>query len=236
MDEKQVIEAIKKARTKTKKRNFKQSFDLILNLKNLNLKKPEENVNNFLVLPNSRGKKVKICGFVGKELMEKAKASLDFAIRNDEFDKYRQSKPLTRKLARDYDFFVAQADLMPEIAKIFGKTLGSRGKMPSPKAGGVVPAMIPDLKPIYNKLQKTVKIETKKELIIKCIVGGEDMDDKQVADNVLAVYHAVVHDLPKHEFNIRNAKIKLTMGIPVTIGDKDEESKEDSGMEKKKGK
>lgn len=224
MEQKDILNAVKKAREKTKKRNFKQSFDLILNLRHLNLKKPEENVNNFVVLPHIRGKKVKVCGLVGKELAQKSKAVFDFTITDEEFPKYREDKNKIKKIARDCDFFVAQANIMPEIAKIFGKVLGSRGKMPSPKAGCVVPPIMPDLKPIYDKLQKTVKIETKKEPIIKCIVGTEDMEDKLVVDNILMIYNAVIHDLPKHEINVRNMKIKMTMGEPITVGKQNEES------------
>ena len=48
MDKNIILEAIKKARENSKKRKFSQSFDLIVNLKNINLKKAGDNVDTFL--------------------------------------------------------------------------------------------------------------------------------------------------------------------------------------------
>ena len=44
MDEKTVIETLKKLREESKERKFKQSVELIVNLKDLNLKNPDEQV------------------------------------------------------------------------------------------------------------------------------------------------------------------------------------------------
>ncbi|MBU4501171.1 MAG: 50S ribosomal protein L1, partial [Nanoarchaeota archaeon] len=68
MNKKDILNAIKNAREASKKRKFSQTFDLVVNLHKLNLKKPEENVNAFVVLPQGKGKKVKVCALVDKEL------------------------------------------------------------------------------------------------------------------------------------------------------------------------
>jgi len=65
---KKAIEELKKS-----KRNFKQTFDLIFVLKNLNLKKPEEQVDFFQLMHFATGKKIKVCGLVGSELIGQAK-------------------------------------------------------------------------------------------------------------------------------------------------------------------
>ena len=59
MDKNIILEAIKKARENSKKRKFSQSFDLIVNLKNINLKKAGDSVDSFLTLPFGRRKKNK---------------------------------------------------------------------------------------------------------------------------------------------------------------------------------
>ncbi|MBM3200147.1 50S ribosomal protein L1, partial [Candidatus Woesearchaeota archaeon] len=190
MNKEDILKAIKKAREASKKRKFNQSFDLVINLQKLNLKKPEENINNFIVLPQGRGKKLKICALVDKELAVQAKVICDKMIIKDEFAKYSEKKAL-KKLATEFDYFIAQANLMVDIAKFFGKVFGPKGKMPSPKSGCIVPPNI-DLKMIYAKLQKTVRLQTKNEQSIKCIVGTEDMKDEQVQENVLTVYNTVM--------------------------------------------
>jgi len=48
MDKKKFLEALNKAKQDSKKRNFKQKVDLIVNLKDLDLKKPEQQVEFFL--------------------------------------------------------------------------------------------------------------------------------------------------------------------------------------------
>jgi len=224
MNKEDILKAINKARESSKKRNFNQTFDLVINLQQLNLKKPEENINTFIVLPQGKGKKSKICALVDKELASQAKEICDKAILKDEFTKYTDKKKL-RKLAQEYDYFIAQANLMVDVAKFFGKVFGPKGKMPNPKAGCIVPPKI-DLKIIYNKLQKTVRLQTKNEQAVKCSVGTEDMKDEQVQENILVVYNALVHSLPKEAHNIKNALLKLTMGSPIIIGAKEEEKKE----------
>ncbi len=224
MNKEDILKAIKKAREASKKRKFNQTFDLVINLTKLNLKKPEENVNTFIVLPQGRGKKLKICALVDKELAVQAKGVCDKTILKDEFDKYTDKKIL-RKLATEYDYFVAQANLMVDIAKFFGKVFGPKGKMPSPKAGCIVPPNI-DMKIVYNKLQKTVRLQTKNEQAIKCSVGTEDMKDEQLQENILTVYNTLVSSLPKDVENISNVILKLTMGSPVVIGEEEKELKQ----------
>ena len=213
MDKNKLIEIIKK--TRNTKRNFKQKFDLIINLKNLNLKKPEENINTFLVLPYRIGKKIKTCIFVDDQLVNKAKNVCDEVIHKDDFSKYKDKKVI-KKLAQKYDYFIAQANLMADVASVFGKVLGPKNKMPNPKAGCVVPP-VTELKPLIEKLNKTIKLQTKNELIIKAIVGSEDMKDEEIAENVLFLYNQLLHLLPQEKNNVKNIFIKLTMGKPVEI-------------------
>jgi large subunit ribosomal protein L1 len=221
MNDQEVIDALKKLRGSSPKKKFSQTVDIVLNLKQLDLKKPEQQVNIFAILPNGRGKKLKICALVDKELVNSAKECCDRVIMKDEFSKF--DKKSLRKLANGYDFFIAQANVMPDIAKYMGKTLGTKGKMPNPKAGCVVPPNA-NVKALCEDLQKTVRLQTKNELAIKCPVGVETMSDDQIKDNVMYIYNSLLRILPREKHNIKNALLKLTMGPAVKIGAaKDEE-------------
>lgn len=219
MDKNEILVDIKQLREIAVKRNFEQTFDLIVSLKNLNLKKPENNVNTFYALPHSKGKKAKVCAFVSNELITKAKASCDLAILASDFGKY--DKKAAKKLAAQYDFFIAQGNLMAQIATVFGKVLGPRGKMPNPKAGCVVQAT-DDLKPVVERLHKTVRIQTKNELAIKVPVGVLSMKDEDVAENILHVYNTLLQELPQEKNNIRRVLLKLTMSKPISLREKQE--------------
>lgn len=206
------IEALKKD---SKKRNFSQTIDLIITLKNLDIKKTENQVDFFATLHHSKGKAAKVCALVGPELKEEASKNMDKAILADDFVKYAKKSEL-KKLARDYDFFVAQANIMPKVAQAFGKVLGPKGKMPNPKAGCVVPPKAA-LKPLHERLQKTVRLKAKTALMIQTIVGNESMKDEEVIDNIMTVYKQLVHHLPNEENNIKEVLVKLTMSKPLKV-------------------
>lgn len=216
MNQKQFTEAIAKARQLGQGKKFKQTFDLVINLKNLDTKRPEDKVDVSIQLPHGRGKQVKICAFVDDSLVLEAKKVFDRAIEVSEFPGLSKNKRALRKLAREYDYFVAQANLMPQIAQTFGKFLGPKGKMPNPKAGCVIPPKVV-LQPIIDRLKKTVRLVMKNELILKCPIGIETMSDADVTDNLMAAYNAVMHVLPQKENNLKSVIVKLTMGAPVEV-------------------
>ena len=62
-----ILEAIKLAREKSKERKFSQSFDLIINLKEFDIKK-EAKIDDFITLPHGRGKDATVCALVGQEM------------------------------------------------------------------------------------------------------------------------------------------------------------------------
>lgn len=224
---KQAIEIVKK---NSPKRKFTQSFDLIINLRDINLKDPSQQLDLFVPLHYSKGKKTKVCALVGPELAKQAKEVCDFLVKQDEFVKYLKDKKLTKKLANDYDFFIAQANLMADVAKSFGRVFGPKGKMPNPKAGCVVPPTA-NLQPVYDKLQNMVRIVAKTAPSVQVIVGNEEMKPEEVLDNIMTVFNQVVHHLPGEKNNIRNVYLKLTMGQCIKVGAKEEEAK----PEEKKG-
>lgn len=224
MDKEQIQAAIAKAKDISEKRNFKQSYDLIINLKGIDLKKPEHQIDTFITLPHARGKKVKVCVLAGPELAEQAKEVCDSVILSDTFERYKDKKEI-KKIANNFDFFIAQANIMPKVATVFGRVFGPRGKMPNPKSGCIV-APNSNLKPLYEKLQKTIRINAKNAPLIQCAIGTEDMKVSEVVENGLSVYNSLLHVLPNEKHNVKDIYVKLTMGKPVKAGEKIEVTKE----------
>ena len=214
MNREQIKKALEELRKNFKKRNFNQSVDSVVNLREINIKKAEDNVDIFVALPNSSGKKMKICALVGKELKEKANI-FDHVIPDDKFSEY-SDKSKIKKLSKSYNVFLAQASIMAKVATTFGKVLGPKGKMSNPKAGHVLtPDM--DLEKIKNKITSTIRLKTKNEPIIKASFGKESMTDDQLIDNFTIAYNALVRALPREEKNINGVYIKTTMGKPVKL-------------------
>lgn len=214
MEQSKIIETLKQMRNK--KRNFSQAVDLVVSLKDLDLKKPEHQVDFFITLQNNPGKKAKIAALVSQELASEAKNVCDTVILQDDFSRFIKDKKELKKLVREHAYFIGQANIMPKIATAFGRILGPKGKMPNPKAGCIVPPKS-SLKPLYTKLQNTVRVTAKTSPVIQCRIGNEAMTDDELAQNLSAVYNQLISSLPNGEANVKEAFLKLTMGKPVKL-------------------
>jgi|GEM_PF-96643 len=209
--------ALELLKQNSEKKKFTQAVDIIVNLKNLDLKKNDQQVDLYLQLHHGRGKKVKIACLCGPELLPNAKQNCDLAIPTDDFPRYAQDKKLVKKLANEYDYFLAQANIMPEVAKTFGRVLGPKGKMPNPKAGAVVPPNA-NLKPVVDKFSKTVRLSAKTQMSIKANIGKEDTPEAELLDNAFTIYEALMKALPQEKNNIKDVLIKYTMSRPIPVG------------------
>jgi large subunit ribosomal protein L1 len=211
-----ISKALAQLREKAVKRNFVQTIDLIINLKNLDLKQADQQVDQYILLPKTRGRQIRIGAFIGAEMAAAAKGMVDVIVMHDDFPSYAGDKKKIKKLAQDCDFFISQANIMPDVAKVFGRVLGPRGKMPNPKAGCVV-APNANLKPLADRLRTTVRCAAKTQLSIKLPIGKEDQKDEDIIENVHTIIEHLLHALPQEKNNVGSIILKLTMGAPVKI-------------------
>ncbi|RLG57725.1 MAG: 50S ribosomal protein L1 [Candidatus Hydrothermarchaeota archaeon] len=210
MDINKIVKAVKEAKEKSKKRNFVQSIDLAVTL-NLDTTKPENRINDEIVLPHGRGKPIKI-GVIGEgELAHQAKSLADIVITKKELEELAKDKRKAKEIAKAYDFFIAQADLMPLVGKYLGIILGPRGKMPKP-----VPPTA-DIKPIIERLRKTVRVRTKDKPVFHVPVGTEKMKEEEVAKNIEAIFNYLERKLERGLSDVKSAYISTTMGKSVKL-------------------
>lgn len=206
MDDEKIKEAIKSALEKSKKRNFKQSVDVAINLRDVDMNNPKNRIDEEVILPHGRGKPAKVALFAGGELAVKAKGIVDLIIRPEEIDDLANDKKKMKQIADEYDFFIAEAPLMPIIGKKLGVILGPRGKMPKP-----VPPTV-DIKPIVENLRKSVKVRSKSSLTFHTTIGTEDMDLDKLAENLKTLVKRIEEKLEKGMQNIKSIYVKTTMG------------------------
>jgi len=212
LDKKTIMEALKQVREKSKKRNFSQSVELIINLQDVDPKKPEGRIQQTIELPNGLGKSAKVCVIATGEMALKAKkAGADYVLTREELEGMAGDKKKQRELAKNYDFFLAEAPLMPLIGKILGPILGPRGKMPTPVPPGA------DVKPLIERMRKTVMVRVRGQPVLHCKVGTEEMKDEEITENVLAVIHSLEGKLKRGLRNISSVYLKFTMGEAVKI-------------------
>jgi large subunit ribosomal protein L1 len=212
LDQKTILDAVKEAKGKSGKKQFTQSVELVLNLREIDMKAPEGKLQEIVELPHSPAKQNKICVIASGELALKArKANADLVLERADLEGYAGKKRDLRKIANNHDFFIAEAPLMPLVGRILGPVLGPRGKMPIP-----VPPTA-DISSLMTKHRKTVVVRMRNQPILQCRVGSENMKEEEITDNIQAVLRAVEGKLKRGQKNIKLAYIKTSMGKPVSI-------------------
>jgi len=209
--EKGTVEAIRKAIEASKQRNFEESVEIAVNLKDVDLSVPKNRIEEEILLPKGRGRQVRIAIFATGELGVKAKGSADMIFGPEDIEDLADDKRRARKIAGSIDFFLAEAPLMPTIGKRLGMILATRGKMPKPIPPGADP------KPMIESMKRTVKIRTKDRRTFHAPVGTKSMSPEDLADNLDEIMKRLVSRLERGKDNIESAYVKTTMGPAVKI-------------------
>ncbi len=206
MAEKATVTAVKKALEHSPKRNFVQTVDLSINLKDVDMSIPKNRIQEDIILPHGRGKPVKVCVFGSGEMVVKARDVADRVVSVEELSTIADDKKQAKKMANEFEYFIAEAPLMPTIGKRLGIVLGPRGKMPKPIPPGADP------KPMIDNLRKSVSVRSRDRLTFHTSVGTTDMTPEDIADNIELIFKRLGMKLEKGTMNIRSAFVKTTMG------------------------
>jgi large subunit ribosomal protein L1 len=202
--------AIKEAKEKGKGRNFRQAIDVVLNLKEFDVKDQKNRISSDVVLPRGRGRDASICVIASGDLALRAKDSGCGVLEKQDLETLGKDRKKVKELAAQYDHFVAQADMMPLIGRSLGSVLGPRGRMPRP-----IPPNA-NIEAVVQRMAKTVTVKTQRDqTIINSCIGTEDMSDGELAENLNVLVDSVERDLPRGDQNIGSVIVKTTMGPPV---------------------
>ena len=204
----QLLELVKKARAATKERKFKQSIELIVTFKDIDVKKGFA-INEIVQLPKTSSPAT-VCIIATGDMNQKAKdAKADTVIGTEELAKYGANKRESRKFINKHDFFLADTKVMPVVGKTLGQLLGPRGKMPTP-----VP-FDASIDAFIQRFRSCIKVRSRASLSISSKIGDVSMEDPDLVINALTVLHAIEKHLPNGEKNMKKILIKTTMGKPV---------------------
>lgn len=193
-------------------RNFTESVDLAINLRNVDLSDPSNRIDEEVVLPAGTGGEVKVCVIAGGELASKAEeAGADLVFGEDRLKELDDDKAEARVIAKEHDFFLAEAPLMPTIGQILGPVLGPRGKMPDP----LQPTA--DVASMIQRLRGTVHMRSRERKTFHVPVGSEEMAPEGLSDNINEVIRVLTDQLEKRTHNIGSIYVKTTMGPSVRL-------------------
>src|SRR3972149_1621850 len=197
LDKKSLLDAVKQAKEKSGKKKFNQAVDLILDIKEIDMKAPEGKITEVVELPHAPAKLNKVCVVASGELALKARRSnADRVVERADLDALAGKKKDLRKLAEEYDVFISEASLMPLVGRVLGPVLGPRGKMPIPVSPNSEIAVI------IERNRKTIVVRMRNQPIIQCPIGTENQSDEELVDNIQTVLRALEGKLKRGLKNI----------------------------------
>jgi large subunit ribosomal protein L1 len=201
-----LVDLMKKLQTESKQRKFLESVELAVNLKDIDLTNPKNRLQEEIILPNGRGKQIKVGIFGSSEMAVKAKGLADVIIQPEDLETLASNKSKAKKFAGTADYYLAEAPLMPTIGKRLGVVLAPRGKMPKPIPPGSDP------KAAIEKLRNSVTVRTRDRKTFHLPIGTKDMSAEKLAENLDAVLKRLLTKLERGKMNIQSAYVKTTMG------------------------
>lgn len=201
---------IAKAIEAGKGRNFKQSIDMTIVLKDVDIKTQQIKLREIIYLPRGRGKEARVCVVGDPDIVESAnEAGVYRVILSSELKDI--NKKQAKKIASECDWLLVKPDLMGVVGRTLGPALGPRGKIPVPIPSGGA------LKSIVARYKNSVLVRIKDQPVIMTMIGTEDMKPDDLAENALTILNTIEGKLPARAGNIGKILFKTTMGIPVEV-------------------
>ncbi|MEM0000751.1 MAG: 50S ribosomal protein L1 [Desulfurococcaceae archaeon] len=205
-----LVHAIERAIELGKGRGFKQSVELIVVLKDVDIKSPQLKIREAVPLPRGRGKDLRVCVVGDADIAESAKEAGAYkVILSTELRD--MSKKQARKVVSVCDWILVKPELMGIVGKVLGPALGPRGKIPVPIPSGSA------IKALVTRYKNTVLARIKDQPVIMVAIGTEDMKAEDLAENAVTILSSIESKLPARSANIGKVIVKTTMGMPIEV-------------------
>jgi large subunit ribosomal protein L1 len=211
MADQELEQAVSRALEEAPTRNFRETVDLAINLRDLDLDDPSNRVDESIVLPEGTGQETSIVVFAEGETAVRADDVADDVLDSDDLEDLGDDDDAAKDLAEEADFFIAEEAMMQDIGRYLGTVLGPRGKMPNPLSPD------DDVVEVVERLKNSVQIRSGDRRTFHTRVGAEDMSAEDIADNIDVILRRLQADLEKGPLNIDNVYVKTTMGPAVEV-------------------
>ncbi|WP_135304573.1 50S ribosomal protein L1 [Haloarcula amylovorans] len=211
MADQEIENAVSRALEDAPERNFRETVDLAINLRDLDLNNPSNRVDESVVLPSGTGQETTIVVFAEGETALRAEEVADDVLDQNDLEELGGDDDAAKDLADDTDFFIAEKDLMQDIGRYLGTVLGPRGKMPEPLDPD------DDVVEVINRMKNTVQLRSGERRTFHTRVGAEDMSAENIADNIDVILRRLHADLEKGPLNIDSVFVKTTMGPAMEV-------------------
>jgi large subunit ribosomal protein L1 len=206
-----IEEAVSRALEDAPDRNFTETVDLAVNLRDIDLNDPSNRVDESVVLPSGTGQETRIVVFATGETAVRAEEVADDVLGPDELEDLGDDDDEAKDLADDTNFFIAEAAMMQDIGRYLGTVLGPRGKMPTPLQPD------DDVVETVERMKNTVQLRSGDRRTFHTRVGAQDMSADEVSDNIDVIVRRLEADLETGPLNIDSVYVKTTMGPSVEV-------------------
>jgi len=211
MADQEIEQAVTRALDEAPPRNFRETVDLAINLRDLDLNDPSNRVDESIVLPEGTGQDTSIVVFAEGETAVRAQEAADDVLDSDDLADLGDDDDAAKDLAGETDFFIAEENMMQNIGRYLGTVLGPRGKMPDPLSPD------DDVVEVVERLKNSVQLRSGDRRTFHTRVGAEDMSAEEIADNIDVILRRLQADLEKGPMNIDDVYVKTTMGPAVEV-------------------
>ena len=206
MADQDIEQAVSSALEDAPPRNFRETVDLAINLRDLDLDDPSNRVDTGVVLPEGTGQETSIVVFAEGETALRAEDAADDVLDGDDLEELGDDDDEAKDLADETDFFIAEQNMMQNIGRYLGTVLGPRGKMPEPLDPD------DDVVEVVNRMKNTVQLRSRDRRTFHTRVGAEDMGAESIADNIDVILRRLHAELEKGPLNVDSVFVKTTMG------------------------
>jgi large subunit ribosomal protein L1 len=206
-----IEDAVSRALEEAPERNFSETVDLAINLRDLDLDDPNNRVDESIVLPSGTGQDTHIVVFAEGETALRAEDVADEVLDGEDLEDLGDDDDAAKDLADETDFFIAEADMMQDIGRYLGTVLGPRGKMPTPLEPD------DDVVETVERMKNTVQVRSRDRRTFHTRVGAEDMTAEEISTNIDVILRRLFTDLEKGPQNIDAVYVKTTMGPAVEV-------------------
>ncbi|KMZ72343.1 Ribosomal protein [Zostera marina] len=193
-----------------KKRNFTETIELQIGLKNYDPQK-DKRFSGSVKLPHIPRPKMKVCMLGDAQHVEEASKISLSSMSVEDLKKFNKNKKLVKKMSKKYHAFLASEAVIKQIPRLLGPGLNKAGKFPT------LVSHQESLEAKVNEIKATVKFQLKKVLCMGVAVGNVGMDEKQIFQNVQLSVNFLVSLLKKNWQNVKCLHLKSTMGKPFRL-------------------
>jgi len=193
-----------------KPRNFVQSIDIQIGLKDIDVNR-DKRFNGQIVVPHATRKHFPVAVFGDMKLCEAATAVGLKSYDLEAMKAMKGMKKVIKKMVKSHKGFFSSPALLAQIPRLLGPSLNRAGKFPMVVAPGS------DLLEKRDELSRTVKFQMKKVLNMSATVGNTESSADELAENIVRACNYLVTLTKKGWNNIKSITVKSTMGAPIKL-------------------